>query len=317
MKNNSKTTSFRRAFTLVELLVAMTITLIIVSLTIVITGQAVDSWQTARVEIRAASQAKVMLNSLARDLESLVIRTGNNNNQWLAATSEETNVGPDGQPSPNASRVTFYTSASDRYNGNAGSQQKLDPNTANADADQGGDVSVVSYLLDFADPVFGDQSGSFSTFVLYRKLMDPDETYNNFTTSADLEAAFDAVSGGANELEDLMCENVYEFTMTFVVDHKDNEGNPTITYIPVLQNGGGDTSGSSFAINGTGLSLNGNTRSVLASGRVAAIELSITVLSDAGVEILRRRQFSNEIQKAQFIEENGSRFSKSVLIPGG
>lgn len=317
MKNNLKTSNLKKAFTLVELLVAMTITLIIVSLTIIITGQAVDSWQTARVEIRAASQAKVMLNSLARDLESLVVRSGNNANQWLAATSEETNVGPDGQPSPNASRVTFYTAASDRYNGNAGSQQKLNPDAGNVDADQGGDVSVVSYLLDFADPVFGDQSGNFSTFVLYRKLMDPDETYASFSTSSDLEAAFDTVSGGANELEDLMCENVYEFTMTFVVDHKDVDGNDTITYLPILQNGGGNTSGNSFAINGTGLSLNGNTRSVFASGRVAAIELSITVLSDAGVDILGRRQFANETQRAKFIEENGTRFSKSVLIPGG
>ncbi|MDB4127797.1 type II secretion system GspH family protein, partial [bacterium] len=86
MKNLSSLAGRNKGFTLAELLVAMTITIVLVSLTVVITGSAIDAWRGARTEIRAAGQAKVMLNSLGRDLESMVYRQGNNNSQWLIAS---------------------------------------------------------------------------------------------------------------------------------------------------------------------------------------------------------------------------------------
>ncbi len=321
MNFTTKKTLLKRGFTLPELLVAMTITLILVSLTTVITGSAIDAWRGARTEIRAAGQAKVMLNALGRDLESMVIRMGTNESQWLIATSNSEGVGPDDQVSPNAVRLTFFTAASDRYNGNAGSNEKITGDTTERDADRGGDVSAVSYQLDFADPVWGDQSDRFSTFVLYRKLLDPDETYrSDVIGSTDLEQTFD-VEGGVNDLADLVCENVYEFTITFVVKYKDADNNNELTTVslPVMStstNSGADVL-KSFAINGTGLAPDENSSSPFRGGRVSAVELAITVLSDEGVAILKKNPFQDDEEKAEFIEKKGFRYTRSVSLPAG
>ncbi len=311
--NNS---SRSKGFTLAELLVAMTITIVLVSLTIVITGSAIDAWKGARTEIRAAGQAKIMLNALGRDLESMVIRQGNNESQWLIASSDVDDIGPEAESSPNAARLVFYTAASDRYDGNAGSREKVGANSANRDADKGGDVSVVSYQLDFADPVWGDQSENFSTFVLYRKLLNPDETYNGVASTDDLEQTFDT-RGGDNNLADLMCENVYEFTVTFVVKYRNTQGENATASIPIMSSGSGQNVMKRFAINGTGLAPNLNTKSQFSGGRVAAVELAITVLSDEGVSILKKSPFDNQIEKAKFLEENSYRYTRSVSIPQG
>jgi len=305
-----------KGFTLAELLVAMTITVVLVSLTMIITGSAIDAWKGARTEIRAAGQAKVMLSALGRDLESIVIRQGNNDTQWLLASSKEDNIGPEGQPSPNAGRITFFTAAADRYDGNAGSQEKLSGGAANRNADKGGDVSSVSYQLDYADPVWGDQSDRFSTFVLYRKLLNPDETYAGVSSTDDLETTFDS-RGGTNDLADLMCENVYEFTVSFVVAYRDNRDELTSVTIPVMSTSSGKDVVRSFAINGGGLAPNENSRSEFAGGKVTTVELGITVLSDEGVAILKKNPFKNPVDKAKFIEEQGYRYTRTVAMPQG
>lgn len=304
-------------FTLAELMVAMSITLVLVLLTLLITGTAIDTWKAARTEIRAAGQAKIMLNALGRDLESLVSRLGNNNSQWLIASTTPQGVGPEGQESPNAARLTFFTSASDRYNGNAGSRERLSADGANRNADQGGDVSAVSYQLDFEDPVFGSSNQRFSTFVLYRNLLDPNETYDGSVMGRpNLETAFDAAAG-RNELADLMCENVYEFTVTFVIAYRDSAQQNRTTKITVMSSDRGQQTVRNFAINGTGLAPNLNTRSEFAGGRITSVELAITVLSDEGVSILKRNPFQSPAASAQFIEQNSFKYTRSVTIPQG
>lgn len=316
MKKNFTNAYTRKGFTLPELLVAMTVTIVLVSLTVIITGSAIDAWRGARTEIRAASQAKIMLNALGRDLESIVIRQGNNDSQWLFATSEEDDIGPESDSSPNAGRLIFYTAAADRYDGNAGSREKVGGDNENRDADRGGDISVVSYQLDFADPVWGDQSEKFSTFVLYRNLLNPDETYNGVSTTQNLEETF-GIQGGENSLADLICENVYEFTVTFIIRYRNEDGENATVSLPVLSSGSGENVVSRFAINGTGLAPNLNTRSEFAGGRVAAVELAITVLSDGGVTELKNRSFNTREDKAKFLEENAFRYTRSVSIPQG
>jgi prepilin-type N-terminal cleavage/methylation domain-containing protein len=317
MKYSRTRKSFAKGFTLAELMVAMSITLVLVLLTLLITGSAIDTWKAARTEIRAAGQAKIMLNALGRDLESMVSRMGNNQSQWLIATTTAQAVGPQGQESPNAARLTFFTSASDRYNGNAGSRERLSADGGNRNADQGGDVSAVSYQLDFVDPVFGNPNQRFATFVLYRNLLDPNETYNgSLVGSQNLETDFDAAAG-RNELADLMCENVYEFTVTFVVAYRDATGLSSTTKITVMSSDQGLQTVRNFAINGTGLAPNLNTRSEFVGGRITSVELAITVLSDEGVAILKRNPFQSPLAAAQFIEQNSFRYTRSVTIPQG
>lgn len=299
-----------------ELLVAMAVTLILVMLTLSITGTAMDSWRAARTEIRAAGQAKAMLNAIGRDLESMVSRLGNNRNQWLLATTNPGSLGPSSAPSPNASRLVFFTSAADRYNGNAGSRERLGGGGGgDRNADLGGDVSVVSYALDFVEPIFGSPSQLFSTFVLYRNLLEPNETYpNDQLWSDNLAQAFDNAAG-ANDLTDLVCENVYEFTATFVVNFRGPDGQIRTTRLPVMSGAGGETVLRSFAITGAGLEPNQRTGSPFAGGRIASVELSITVLSDEGIAVMKRVPFRSQAEQAQFLEKHSYRYSRSVIIP--
>ena len=65
-----------------------------------------------------------------------------------------------------------------------------------------------------------------------------------------------------------------------------------------------------FAINGTGLAPNLNTRSEFVGGRITSVELAITVLSDEGVAILKRNPFGgNENANNRFIEQNSFRYT--------
>ncbi|YCM44737.1 type II secretion system protein [Verrucomicrobiaceae bacterium 227] len=300
----SKKSRQAKGFTLAELLVAMSITIVLVTLTVIITGSAIDAWKGARTEIRAAGQAKAMLNALGRDLEALVSRTGTES-EWLYASAQDQMIGPDGESSPNAARMYFFTAASDRYDGNAGDLVE----------DQGGDVSAVGYELAYVDPVFGDDSEQFSTFVLYRKLLDPDETFKGkLIGTSELEQDF-LVQSGTNELEDFICENVYEFTVIFVIEYKDNNGEIQTVKVPVLSDPGAKDTVKTFQISGAGLEPNENRNSEYRGGRIVAVELSITVLSDEGIRILRKSPFANDDAKNKFIEKNGFRYTRSVAIP--
>ena len=81
----------RKGFTLAELLVAMGITAIILTLLVSVTGVALDGWRISRNKVRASRQAKAALDQLSRDFESMVVRSGNEF-EWLFAESEADEV---------------------------------------------------------------------------------------------------------------------------------------------------------------------------------------------------------------------------------
>ena len=83
MKTHSSR-SRRSGFTILELMVAMTITAIIVGVLVTITGTAIDTWNRSRNELRAARQAEAIINVMTKDLESLVVRS-DRPQEWLSA----------------------------------------------------------------------------------------------------------------------------------------------------------------------------------------------------------------------------------------
>ncbi|MDA7888063.1 type II secretion system GspH family protein [Akkermansiaceae bacterium] len=299
----SQRSTRRKGFTLAELLVAMTITIVLVTLTITITGTAIDAWRGARTEIRAASQAKIMLDALGSDLESMILRR-NNEYEWLHADSKGDDIGPEDQPSPNAGRLIFFTAAADRYNGEVGNEA----------VDNGGDVCAVSYQLAYTDPVFGGEDDKTSTFVMYRALLNPDETFRGLLGEVDLDEAFRSKSTG-NEPVDFICENIYELTVTFVVEYIDSNDEKKTVRIPVMATTKGQNAVREFEINGTRIKANGRDSVPYKYGSVVAVDLSITVISDPGLRILKNSPFADDEAKAKFIAQNGYRYSKTVLTP--
>ncbi|MGC4017252.1 MAG: prepilin-type N-terminal cleavage/methylation domain-containing protein [Luteolibacter sp.] len=194
--------SIRRGFTLMELMVAMAITTIIVTILVGITSVSVDAWTRSRAEVRANRQGKAMTDAMAADFQAMVTRKGNSF-EWLYANLKRDSDLPGSSKvkSNNASSLIFFTAATDRYS-----------NTTDA----GGDVSCVSYKLDYKDPVSGNTSTSYDTFALYRMLVEPNETFTSLLGQTDLYTAFG--SRNVSDVKNFVCENVYQFTLKFNVE---------------------------------------------------------------------------------------------------
>ena len=311
-----RTSSIRRGFTLMELMVAMAITTIIVTVLVSITSIALDTWNRSRAELRASRQAKTMIDTMARDFESLVIRRGNTS-EWLSALAPDNPIGGNLQ-STNASDLIFFTAATDRYDGKIG-----DPI-----ADRGGDVSCVAYSLEYRDPLVTSGIGTYRTFVLNRLLINPDETFTRLlglTDSTNVAKSLDSVFTAAfgprlSDPKNFVCENVFQFSVTFHVQITDTtQTPPTLVNYPITiaqQNSGQTTK--SFTIQGTGikteLGAGKFSAAQVASGRITAMEVSVTVISDFGIDQLRNRSFTGS-QQAEFLAKHSYEFSKLVQLP--
>jgi prepilin-type N-terminal cleavage/methylation domain-containing protein len=311
------TSAIKRGFTLMELMVAMAITTIIITVLVSITSIALDTWNRSRSELRAARQAKSMIDTMSRDFESLVTRKGNTS-EWLSAVVEpptEMDKIGDSIKSTNASKLVFFTAATDRYNGQIGV----------SGTDMGGDVSCVAYQLKYRDPI--DSSGTVKTFVLNRLLVDPDDTFNDLLGKTDatnavksLDNVFSGSTHGANLIkpENFACENIYQFSVTFHVQVTDATKTPPVFDMPVsIGQTNSDKVTKAFTIQGTGIKTDITDATVaaqVASGRVTAMEVSVTVLTDFGVEQLKRRTFSTDAQKAEFMAKNSYVYSKLVQL---
>ncbi len=293
-----------------ELMVAMAITTIIVTVLVSITSIALDTWNRSRAELRAARQGKAMIDAMARDFESLVTRRGNSN-EWLSAISATTMPG-DKLKSTNACDLIFFTAATDRYNGQIGSGSTLD---------KGGDVSCTSYNLRYSDPIDG-ASGKFDTFILNRLLIDPDVTFANLLGKPDLSTAFSAYKGDLKKSENFVCENVYQFSVTFhvqVTQTGTGTGTNTLVDVPITL---GKTStgqvSKEFRIKGTGIEADISGGSVtpdqLKAGRVTAVGISVSIVSDFGIDQLRTRTFSGS-QQSEFLAKNSYQYTKLVQLP--
>jgi prepilin-type N-terminal cleavage/methylation domain-containing protein len=304
----------RSGFTLIELLVAMTITTVIVTVLVSITAVALDTWQRGRAEIRAARQAKSMLDTMAKDFESLVSRRGNNF-EWLYSKVETDLPGPSANRSSNAADLYFFTAATDRYDGNIGGT-----------ADKGGDVSCVGYQLKWQDPLEGEEDAPAANFVLYRLLVNPDETFEKLLGKEDLEQVFASEYGSkVKEVENFVCENVYQFTLTFQVEvtraPSGGSGSPEI--VPVRVTLGDSGAGKELRLRGNGLEFDGSTGSIkpsvssdeLKAGRLTGVEIGITVLSDSAVIRLNNSALNQQVRE-KILAQESFQYSRIVELPG-
>ena len=311
-----RTSATKRGFTLMELMVAMAITTIIVTVLVSITSIALETWNRSRAELRASRQAKSIIDTMARDFESLVTRRGNTS-EWLSAVATTRDIGKNVKSS-NASELVFFTAATDRYDGKIG----------DTTADKGGDVSCVAYRLEYRDPIKSGPS-DFETFVLNRVLVNPDNTFKDLlgkTDSTKPASSLDSVFSGSTYAADLTSpanfigENIYQFSVTFHVQVTDTTQIPPLQVdlpITVGQTNSGQST-KTFTIQGTGIKteVTGGTytQAQVAAGRVTAVEISVTVISDFGIDQLRRRTF-NGTQEAEFLAKNSYEYTKLVQLP--
>ena len=301
MKQNllSKT---RAGFTLIELLVAMAITVVLLGVLVYLTGVSMDTYRDSRNEVRASRQAKEALAAISKDLESMVSRRDGNTYEWFYAGKEPRGLeGPNGKEITNASQLIFFTGATDRYNGEIG--------TGN---DKGGDVSAVSYRLVYRDQISDTDNDRFAVFSLYRHLVNPDEAFDLLAVD-DLKAASTTLFSDSRDLtaENFLVENIYEFTLTLLVEYTPSGSNISkIERVTLRQKG--QSNYTEFRLKGNKIEATGGPQaSAIENGRIVGAEVSITVLSDRGLTLAKKSGLPRE----ELVKKHGYHYTKTITTP--
>lgn len=291
--------NLKSGFTLVELLVSMAVTLIIVTVLVSVTSMAMDTWNRSRADLRASRQAKAMVDTMARDFEGLVTRRGNTY-EWLSAISRA----DDG--SSNGADLVFFTAATDRYKGEIGTTNDL-----------GGDVSCVGYKLAWKDPIAGGTDDKLKTFVLNRLIVDPKATFDTLLGKPEIGLLFSTTyDADFSKEENFVCENVFQFTVSFHVEVTSAAGvveNRVVNIRP----SGTVKDVEEFRIKGTGIEtipVTDPATDNLQAGKITAVGISLTVLSDAGIKQLR--DVPAKADDAAWLAKNSNQYSKLIQLPG-
>lgn len=342
-----------KGFTMLELLVAMSVTVILLGMVTFMTGVSMDGYKGSRDKVLGGRQAKEALEAITQDFEAMVARTDGNDNMWLYADFEPeldgdvggstTLAGPANKKIVNSCRLIFFTGAPDRYDGEIGNGQT---------SDKGGDVSAVIYRLAYRDQISDtapNAVGLFPSFLLYRHLVNPDETFLGRKSSAgydkdkallgavDLEDVYElgtlnnSLEGDTFAAENVIAENLYELTVTFLLSIKTEEGNPFIVRCTISPDLCEDFSISGKGVKWTGTIQLGNSAEIedtdtipqvvsnvgiitvenIESGDLLGVEINMTVLSDRGLVMTQK----GGMTRGDIINEYGTHYTDTVSVP--
>lgn len=311
--------SKRRGFTLLEIIVAMSITLVIVGVLVSAARMATTTLSTANTTTKVARIASSSLEQMSLDLEALIIRK-DGTKEWLVAEESEwsgNELGPDEENRAIANPLTlsFFTTALDRYDGNA-----------NTTLDLGGDVSLVRYSLIYQD-VLGKNDEKSAIFALYRERIDPKETFEKFLNPGLLSAQTGWNTRSIVKDENFIAENIFEMTICF--NYEVTVASPSgstavvsrVRRVPIVTRASGSNAVSKISIrsNGSFITLGGAEKNILGAdetgSRLLSADISMTVLTDAGMKRIRQVNISDEVALKKFLNEYSYSFSKSVIVP--
>lgn len=182
--------SHSSGFTLIEVLVASTITIILASALLVISGNVLDVYTRSTSRLESSAHARIAFETLTQELEEAVLRS--DTNMWILA--QPVTSGPSGFERENT-RLRFFTTPPEYSNTNSQ-----------------GSLCAVTCALNY-DNIFGTTSTEpeDESFALYRQVLDPETTFNDII-SADLDSAWSSYSP---QEEDILVENIVGFNVVF------------------------------------------------------------------------------------------------------
>jgi len=289
----------------------MTITIIIIGLLVFVTRSAFDTLSQGNGNVSSYQKANIALEQLATDLESLVVREGNNF-EWLVAERGGGDAVANGY-NAFATNLAFFTVAADRYDGDV--------------VGNSGDVACVHYGLGFIDPVgTGDQK-----LILYRNIFKPGRQSDTDTETN----TFDNLMGTGNQedllgtIEDLpqsrsenvlqavdniVTDSIRELTVSFTVEYSQINAETglvatNVAKIPVISTNANNVS--DFTIRGDGLIAPAAASAAsIRDGRVISIDINAQVIAEDTEGLLNLGTVPTEK-----VEKEITRFSKTISIP--
>jgi len=88
--------SNRQGFTLMEVLVSSALTVVILTMLFTVLIGAMNAWQTGTNRMQGNADARMALDSIATDLQSMVVRQTSINQEWLYADQVPVVNAPEG-----------------------------------------------------------------------------------------------------------------------------------------------------------------------------------------------------------------------------
>lgn len=287
----------RKGFTLIELLTAVAITVIIIGVLIGMTRVSMDSFKESSDKAKASRLAKESIEIMARDLEGLVIRSGNDY-EWFRAEIDSTEIdGPNGAELKNPLDLVFFTAATDRYDGKIG-----DPVD-----DKGGDISAVHYRLVYEEQL----TGGFPVYSLYRELINPDDAFDDYLAQSSLPSSNNVIQN-----DNFLAQNVYNMTMTLIFEYQES-GTTRQKRVPIMDSGSDydEISILGNSIDTSPALQNDNNDDISGSARLSGVELGMLVINESGMNTLRNKNFPSPEDFNAFLKKNSHYFTKSVVLP--
>ena len=294
MKDSSFPTSSRQGFTLVEVLVSSFLTLMVMGMLFTVLIGTIDAWEGGTSKLEAGGNTRAALDLLKSDLEGLVARQTQYNQEWLYSGPSHIDSDGDFQEvastssRPTNTMMAFFSPSLDRA-----------PN-------QQGDIVALSYSVWYQDPISPD-SNITPIFGLYKGMTTTEEAFNDVLGSPLLPKPGTPGfwwTSSANPLmydsSGFLAPHVVHFTVTWLVRYPGQSNLTRLdeSHIVRLSN----------ILEVTGP--NGDD-----GGKIEAAEISITTISEEGMD--RFRFFEGTANQAgqlpQIIDEFGT--THTIRVP--
>lgn len=261
----------RRAFTLIEIMVASVVMVVLVGLVLQITGEVLKVWNKSSGKLTANAEARIALELLTQDLETAVFR--NNGLRWVEAETKTLSTIAGYQPQ--TVELILFSPALDR------------PQVDNSGAAIPGDICAVQYELVYQNSVDGTTAvAEDNMFALHRRLIDPMTTFDSllgtgnqedFSSWSDAQVTPSSnvdldTYEGPSDPDHYLAGHIANFKIDFY--YVDSSGNPQKVNSPVKFGGLDATVGP-------------NAANVNARFPIAYAEVTLVVLSEEGTELLQ------------------------------
>ena len=318
------------AFTLIELLAAMTITTVLVLVIVALTSRGVDIWRWVLQDVRTTTLARTAMDTMTKDFESMQFRPGNPF-EWMLVQRDSVNLmtmGPEGAKITNASQLVFFTTATDRNPAKSSMDMRNDRII--------GDVNCVGYKLLYRDQILDQdataESDGFPVYSLYRNLISAVDTVRNLLGQQDLWSAYARYQQDETVPSNFLVENIVEMTLIFEVDYQKKIGNSgsnksdkdasqrASVLVPVMTTGANRLgSCTQMDVYGNRLDIIGSSVNIddLKSGRVTAVTISMTVVTDEGMALVDqiRQKKRPAPSPEEFFERYTRSFTQRIALP--
>lgn len=250
MNTSSSTSGFqqRQGFTLVEVLVSSFLTLIVMGMLFAVLMGTINAWEGGTSRLKSSGNARLAMDILKTDLESMVVRQTQYNQEWLVSKPY---TDADGLKN---TWLMFFAPSLDRDEG------------------QDGDIVALSYRVAYQDPISTSEISKM--FGLYKTMINTTNTFNKVLGQSDIISTYWNATPDTSPTDraGLLAPNVVKFEVSWLVRDLNNPSNPLFRFGPEKE----IQLGNQLRID-----------NIQVTGKIVAADITLTTISDEGMRRYR------------------------------